>query len=95
MRLTDRMLARLDRDFGPSKAARARYLVEAVDIGHDETPLSERIQAALLIAAGGNLDRLLEAAALAETDWRDLLVNTDLADEDWPRRVDAFLAPPG
>jgi len=91
MHLTDRTLARLERDFGASNAERARYVMEAVDIGHDETPLSERVQAAMLIAAGGNLDRLLEAAALAETDWRDLLVNTDLANEDWPQRVDAFL----
>ncbi len=94
MELTERTLHRLQRDFKASELDRARYIIESVDIGgHDETQGSERIQVAMLILAGRNLDRLLEAAVLTETDWRDLLVDADLADDDWRPKVDAYLAP--
>ena len=93
--LTSRTLDRLERDFGSSKRDRAVYVIESVDIGDDETDGSERIQTAMLMLAHGNLDRLLEAATLAETDWRDLLMNADLGGEDWRERVEAFLVHAG
>lgn len=41
----------------------------------EETPeLLERIQCAALKTSNGDLERLREAARLAQTDWRDLLV---------------------
>lgn len=93
MNLTARTLSRLERDFKASEQDRARYVIESVDIGDDEAQGSERIQAAMLMLANGNLDRLVEAAALTETDWRDLLVNADLADDDWRPKADAHLTP--
>jgi lipase chaperone LimK len=91
MNLTARILSRLERDFKASERDRARYIIESVDIGDDETEGSERIQTAMLMLANGNLDRLLEAAVLTETDWRDLLVDADLADDDWRPKADAYL----
>jgi hypothetical protein len=54
-------------------------------------PVSERIQAAAVIVADGDLDRLAEARQLALIDWRDLLVLGGLAYEDWPERLDELL----
>jgi len=54
----------------------------------------ERVHAAMLRVATGSLERLLEAAALAELDWRDLLVEAGLALEDWRDRLTEDLGPP-
>jgi hypothetical protein len=48
----------------------------------------ERIQCAALKASGGKLDKLYDAIALAQTDWRDLLVAAGFANDprahlDW------------
>jgi hypothetical protein len=53
---------------------------------------AERVQAALVLLAGGSWKRFEAAVAQAETDWRDTLVAAGLADGDWPARVEAFLA---
>jgi hypothetical protein len=52
---------------------------------------SERIQAAIVIVASGQLGRLTDAIALAQTDWRDILVDAGLADDDWRQRLDSLL----
>jgi hypothetical protein len=59
-----------------------------------ESANTERIQLAALLLAQGHLRRLDGAVALGLTDWRDLLVAADLANEDWRDRVDVELAPP-
>lgn len=42
----------------------------------------------------GEVDELIEAAVLAETDWRDLLMAVpDLAYEGWEEQVDRMLGP--
>ena len=44
-------------------------------IGDSATPSGlERIRFAALRLSGGNLDRLREAVAMAQVDWRDVLV---------------------
>ena len=55
----------------------------------------ERVQAAMLAAADGDVDRLLEAAVLAQEDWRDVLMAVPrCADEGWEAHVDHLLGPP-
>ena len=54
---------------------------------------SERLQAAIVLLAGGSFIRVREAVQLALTDWRDLLVAAELAHEDWPDRLLAELGP--
>jgi hypothetical protein len=39
------------------------------------------------VLAGGSLERLEREAALAETDWRGVLVAARLAHADWPDRL--------
>jgi hypothetical protein len=48
---------------------------------------SERVQAAIVLAAGGNIARLRKMLDLAAVDWRDLLVAAELADGDWQQRL--------
>lgn len=47
----------------------------------------ERICGAVLIVADGDLDRLVEAAAEAEVDWRDVLVPAGLEHDDWREQL--------
>jgi hypothetical protein len=90
--VTQRVSERVSRDFKPSQRAEAAYLLASLDLGrHDSQAGDERIHSAMLLIANGNVDRLLDAASLAETDWRDLLVTADLADDGWQEKVDRFL----
>jgi hypothetical protein len=54
-----------------------------------DSPTIERIQAAALLVAQGDLGRLGGALVLGEQDWRDLLVAAGLADEGRRSRVAA------
>lgn len=85
--VTDRLRARIDRDFPEPGSADevARLVAGASD--------SERIQAAIVLVARGDLDRLHAALALTAQDWRDTLCAAGLEHEDWPDRVDAELGP--
>ncbi len=47
----------------------------------------ERIQAAVILASSGDLRRFEHNAAVAESDWRDVLVFAGLANEDWRERL--------
>lgn len=40
----------------------------------DDAGTRERVHAAMLAHAAGDVDRLLEATVLAQTDWRDMLM---------------------
>ncbi len=49
----------------------------------------ERVQCAALKLSEGRIDKLYDAIALAQTDWRDLLVSAGFAEDplahkDWP-----------
>ena len=48
----------------------------------------ERLHAAALIRADGDVDALAEALDLGKVDYRDLLMYTGLEHEDWPKRLD-------
>ena len=76
-RLAQRVLA----DFG------ATDLIDAL-IGDLD---GERVQAAVVIWARGDVDRLRDAAALAHQDRRDAHARARQADDNWPERLDAEL----
>jgi hypothetical protein len=78
---SDRLVKRAQRDFGSTAA------VEAV-VGDLD---GERLQAAVVLWARGDVYRLRDAAAMAQSDWRDALVRAGLADDDWRQRLDAEL----
>jgi hypothetical protein len=98
-RISPRVRRRVEREYWGRTRDEALYLLSEMDLGPwraDEDPAGrERIQAATLELARGDVRELLRAVAEAETDWRDVLVAAGLENEDWPRRVDELLAEPG
>ena len=87
MEVTQRVRARIERDF--AEAGSADEVIRLVAGAGD----SERVQAAIVVAASGRLSDLHDAIALARIDWRDLLVNVGLGNDDWPTRLDSVLGP--
>jgi len=88
--VSQRVAEAVARDFGAHGPAVVLRLERLTLHG---TPEDERVHAAIIFSAMGDLRALDEAVALAELDWRDLLVNARLADADWPNRLDAQLGP--
>jgi hypothetical protein len=92
-----RLEGRIRRDF-PAPGA-ANGILTALDrlpgeAGYDEEFFrSERIRAAIVLLADGDLSHFRKAVELAKADWRDLLVAAGLAHEDWPARLDEALGP--
>jgi hypothetical protein len=76
--VSKRLQRRIDRDFLQADEAEEvhRRLAQVAD--------SERVQAAIILAANGNLQEFHREAELALVDWRDALVNGGLAHDDWP-----------
>ena len=88
-----RLLKRVTADFGPAdRDVVVGWLTglrpEAYG-GQD----AERVQAALVLAAGGDLRRFESVCRLLFVDWRDALVTGGLANADWPQRLDQELSP--
>ena len=54
---------------------------------------AERVHASIVIRTNGDWDEFVKRRALAARDWRDALVAADLAQPDWPARLDAVLGP--
>jgi hypothetical protein len=87
--VTPRVRRRIERDFPDPESADdiARLIADAGD--------SERIQAALVLQAQGDRDRLTHALFLARSDWRDVLMGTGLEHEEWRRVLNLEFGPEG
>lgn len=81
-----RIAERLTTDFGGA-APRMLSTLERLRVTSQVDP--ERIHAAILIAARGSQTMFQDAVEHAQSDWRDLLDRTGLADDEWRRLVDA------
>ncbi|MFI6585188.1 hypothetical protein [Embleya sp. NPDC050493] len=92
-----RLERRIRRDFPePGSAPEVLRILDALPdaAGHDREVLrSERVRAAIVLLAEGDIGRFRRAVELAEVDWRDLLLDAELADADWPDRLDTELGP--
>jgi triosephosphate isomerase len=85
--ITSRIAARIEEQYGDDASSVCVLLEEAeVRVFHEAA--IERITAAVVILAGGSVDKLLDAIRLMEADWRDLLVASGLAHADWPSDLD-------
>jgi hypothetical protein len=96
--MTDRLRAVVERDFGP-RSDEVVAALERADLGpwqSTQPPLGrERVLAAVLAIARGDVARIPKAIQIAEHDWRDALVWGGLGQPDWPRRLDELLDPAG
>jgi hypothetical protein len=91
----DRLARRVRSDFPTGSAEDVlRRLTELAISSSDTAHWSERVQAAVVLCAGGDFTRFTWAYELALTDWRDVLVAAGLADEDWPDKLDRELGSP-
>jgi hypothetical protein len=92
---THRLEQRIRADF-PQPGSAAGVLGLLADLprqaGYGEDMLaSERVQAAIVLYADGDITRLHQMLDLAKSDWRDVLVDGGLANADWPQRLDTAL----
>jgi hypothetical protein len=90
--MTNRLRARIERDFEPGSVDPVVERLEALDLGADE-PGTERIQAAVVLVAAGDWYAFERAAHDAVIDWRDVLCAAGLEHEDWPQRIEDALGP--
>ena len=80
-----RLQARLRSDFRePSSADALIDKLRALDT-------EERIQAAIVLWARGDVNRFRDSLALAHVDWRDVLVRGGLENDDWEHVLDSAL----
>jgi hypothetical protein len=83
---------RVQRDFPePGSADEVLRRLSGLVWFPDHPAHSERVQAAVVILARGNVADLNWYISEARKDWRDVLVAAGLANEDWPSRLDAEL----
>jgi hypothetical protein len=92
--VTSTLRRRVVRDF---RSDAAQVLNQLEDIP-ECAPLSdlqdpERLQAACVLPAKGDLGQFRELVITLNADWRDLLVGAGLAQPDWPLRLDSELGP--
>jgi hypothetical protein len=85
--VSDRLRRRIEHDF-PAHGS-AAPVAEMVASASE----SERVQAAVVICARGQLGRLRDACELAKQDWRDVLVGAGLADKDSRSRLEPNSGP--
>ncbi|WP_369248528.1 hypothetical protein [Streptomyces sp. R41] len=93
--ISARLQERIRRDFPDADVARGvvgGLRVLAVEL-EDSRQSSERLMAAAVLIAAGDVDRFRSAVRLARADWRDLLMAGELGHEDWPQVLDEELGP--
>ena len=90
-----RLARRVRKDFHRAGVApEVLSLLATLPAGSADPALgSERILAAVVLLAAGDINELQRCLALARTDPYDLLKSTGLAGPDWPQRLAAELGP--
>ena len=88
--VSERLTRWVLRNFAAGSAERVLEALAALPEPWDGSP-RERIQAAVVLRTDGDWHRFQDMLRLAQLDWRDALVAADLANEDWPDRLDTIL----
>ncbi len=89
MAVTSRIAAVIARQYG-SDAEAVISLVEEAELKVFHKPASERIAAAVIIFADGDVDRFFRAIREMEIDWRDLLLDAHIGNVGWESKVDDY-----
>lgn len=82
-------MTRIRRDFPNRQEDVAKILERSISGNQDR----ERLVAAIILSANGDMRRLHRVVELSRLDWRDALVAGGLANEDWAQRLDAEFGP--
>ena len=91
--LTPRLRRRIQHDFPPGTADMVlSYLRTLADSAYGGQS-RERVQAAVVLASGGQWDRFMSMLQLLRLDWRDALMAGGLGQDDWRAVVDVELGP--
>ncbi|MFV5995167.1 hypothetical protein ACNPQM_22625 [Streptomyces sp. NPDC056231] len=93
--ISERLRRRVRRDFPEAEVAKGVFgamRVLAAELA-DSRQDTERLLAAAVFIADGDIGRFIAAVRGARTDWRDLLVAGDLGREDWSSVLDRELDP--
>lgn len=89
--ISPRLTRWINQEFPKGSAERVLDELRALPEGAIGGQDSERIQASLVIRAGGDWYALEQRLALLKSDWRDSLVGAGLGDEDRRSRLDEVL----
>ena len=91
--ISDRLTMWITAEFAPGSSAQVMEALRALSADQVGGQGSERVLSPLVVRTAGEWDRFTQNRALLDHDWRDVLVRADLANEDWPYRLDAILGP--
>lgn len=80
---SERLIRRIRRDF--NRGVDDEVIRRLTALRPDDS--SERLQAALVLGAGGKWNRFEQQLRRLQRDWRDVLMVGGLADEDWSTRL--------
>lgn len=86
MRVSDQLIGYLQRAFDATEAARILEAIDRIDERDVDGQDTDRIALAIVIVMGRGID-LASVTALAQRDWRDLLVAGGLAEDNWPSKI--------
>ena len=84
--ITTRLERRIRADFADADSALG--MLGGVESGAQDR---ERVLAAVVIGARGDLQQLEELVKLSHVDWRDVLVGGGLGNAEWPQVLDRCL----
>lgn len=92
--ISARLHARIQRDFPDADATKGieGALRKLAGELQDSRQDMERLLAAAVLCAKGDVNRFRSAVRLARQDWRDLLVSGGLANENWRSVLDQELS---
>lgn len=88
----DRVAARVRRDFHPPLVEQALQELATTETGNQD---AERVQAAVVLTANGDLRRLKGLVRLSHVDWRDVLMGSGLEHGDWREVLEDEFGPVG
>ncbi|MDQ0605493.1 hypothetical protein QF037_009926 [Streptomyces canus] len=89
MAVTGRIAAVIARQYGSDTDA-VISLIEEAELKVFHKPAHERIAAAVIIYADGDVDRFFRAIREMEIDWRDLLFDAHIENVGWESKVDDY-----
>ena len=84
-KITENVKSEINRIFGSSELKNIINIFSMTNFPIILENDNERVQLAILLGSEGNMEKFNEFLELSKIDWRDTLMNTGLANEDWKR----------